>query len=105
MFANKNPYDLRMVEDIASTLGSGNKLTHDGPIYHVKIDERTDTWSVTCLGTECVDSPYKGKYYGRDNLPKTLMDKLVVLNMVEPQNPQVDGVGLRSTPNTFWVYG
>ena len=50
---------LRMIEDIATTLGSQNKLTHKGPIYHVKVDPNQDTWKITCLGTECVDSPYK----------------------------------------------
>ena len=46
---------LRMIEDIATTLGNQNKLTHKGPIYHVKVDPNQDTWKITCLGTECVD--------------------------------------------------
>ena len=43
---------LRMIEDIATTLGSQNKLTHKGPIYHVKVDPNQDTWKITCLGSE-----------------------------------------------------
>ena len=66
----QRPYDLRMVESIASTLGSGNKLTHKGCVYHVKVNPDKDVWDVTCLGTECIDSPYKDKYYrGMENLP------------------------------------
>ena len=42
---------LRMIEDIATTLGSQNKLTHKGAIYHVKVELDKDIWQVTCLGT------------------------------------------------------
>jgi hypothetical protein len=37
---------LRMIEDIATTLGNQNKLTHKGPIYHVKVYSDLDTWSI-----------------------------------------------------------
>ena len=96
---------LRMVEDIATTLGNQNKLTHKGPIYHVKVDPNQDTWQVTCLGTECVDSPYKPLYCGVETLPTTLRKKLVVLNMLEPQQSEIEGVGLRTGQDSFWVYG
>ena len=96
---------LRMIEDIATTLGNQNKLTHNGPIYHVKVDSNQDTWQVTCLGTECVDSPYKPLYRGVETLPTTLRKKLVVLNMLEPQQSEIEGVGLRTGQDSFWVYG
>jgi len=96
---------LRMIEDIATTLGNQNKLTHRGPIYHVKVDPNTDVWKLTCLGTECVDSPYEPIYRGMETLPTDLRKKLVVLNMLEPQQSEVAGVGLRTGDDSFWVYG
>ena len=74
----QRPYDLRMIEDIAATLGSENKLTHDGPIYHVKINPDKDVWEVTCLGA--------------------------VLSILIPQQPEVVGVGLKVSDKSFWVY-
>lgn len=101
----QRPYDLRMIESIASTLGSGNKLTHKGCVYHVKVNPDKDVWDVTCLGTECIDSPYKDKYYrGMENLPADLKEKLMVLNILDPQQPEVEGVGLRISDKSFWVY-
>ena len=100
----QRPYDLRMIEDIAATLGSENKLTHDGPIYHVKINPNKDVWDVTCLGTECIDSPYKGKYYGVETLPTEFTERLAVLSILIPQQPEVVGVGLKVSDKSFWVY-
>ncbi len=96
---------LRMIEDIATTLGSQNKLTHKGPIYHVKVDSDRDVWQITCLGTECIDSPYKPTYYGVETLPADLRKKLATLHMLEPQQSEVAEVGLRSGEDSFWVYG
>jgi hypothetical protein len=95
---------LRMIEDIATTLGSQNKLTHKGAIYHVKVEPDKDIWQVTCLGTECIDLPHGGIYRGSETLPTELMSKLSVLNMLEPQQPEIEGVGLRSGEDSFWVY-
>ena len=96
---------LRMVEDIAITLGNQNQLTHKGPVYHVKVDPDQDAWQVTCLGAECVDSPYKARYFGVETLPADLRKKLVVLNMLEPQQSEVEGIGLRTGQDSYWVYG
>ena len=41
---------LSMVQDIATTLGNQNKLSHDGPIYHVNADPEYDWWKVLCIG-------------------------------------------------------
>ena len=65
---------LRMIEDIATTLGNQNKLTHKGAIYHAKA------------------------------LPTELQKKLAVLRMLEPQQSEVVGVGLRSGKDSFWIY-
>ncbi len=35
---------LRMIEDIATTLGNQNKLTHKGAIYHAKVEPDKDIW-------------------------------------------------------------
>jgi len=100
----QRPYDLRMIEDIASTLGSQNKLTHKGCIYHVKVDPDKDMWQVTCLGTECIDSPYKDIYYSTETLPTELKEKIMALSILEPQQGEVLGVGLRATDRSFWLY-
>lgn len=96
---------LSMVQDIATTLGNQNKLSHDGPIYHVNADPEYDWWKVLCIGIECVDNDYTGTYYSSDELPEELRDKILRLSVLEPQTPQVAGVGLRSGPTTFWVFG
>ena len=96
---------LRMIEDIAITLAYQNKLTHKGPIYHVRVYSDLDTWRITCLGTECVDSPYKPIYRGMETLPTDLRKKLAVLNMLEPKQSEVEGVGYRTGQDSFWVYG
>lgn len=95
---------LRMVRDIATTLGSQNKLTHKGAIYHVKVDADKDMFQLTCLGTECVDLPHGGIYCGTESLPADIREKLAVLRMLEPQQSEVAEVGLRSGDNSFWVY-
>jgi|TARA_R110002073_G_scaffold170062_1_gene326972 hypothetical protein len=114
----QRPYDLRMIEDIATTLGSmkeatvwtatvrgQNSLHHNGIIYHAKLNPDKDTWGITCLGTECIDAPYKDKYYdGMENLPTELREKIVVLSILEPLQPQVEGVGYRISSNSFWVF-
>jgi|OM-RGC.v1.028705385 hypothetical protein len=96
---------LDMVQDIATTLGNQNKLSHDGPVYHVTADPKYDWWKVLCIGIECVDNDYTGTYYSSDELPEELRDKILRLSVLEPQTPQVARVGLRSGPVTFWVFG
>ena len=110
----QRPYDLRMIEDIAATLGSmregtaqhrQNSLHHDGIIYHAKLNPDKNVWGITCLGTECIDAPYKDKYYdGMENLPTELGEKIVVLSILEPLQPQVDGVGYRISSDAFWLF-
>ena len=95
---------LRMDEDIATTLGNQNKLTHKGAIYHAKVEPDKDIWQLTCLGTECIDLPHGGIYRGTETLPTELQEKLAVLRMLEPQQPEVLGVGLRSGKDSFWIY-
>jgi hypothetical protein len=95
---------LRMIEDIATTLGNQNKLTHLGAIYHAKVEPDKDIWQLTCLGTECIDLPHGGIYRGTETLPTELQEKLAVLRMLEPQQSEVLGVGLRSGKDSFWIY-
>ena len=95
---------LRMIEDIATTLGNQNKLTHKGAIYHAKVEPDKDIWQLTCLGTECIDLPQGGIYRGAETLPTELQKKLAVLRMLEPQQSEVVGVGLRSGKDSFWIY-
>jgi hypothetical protein len=40
-----------------------------------------------------------------ETLPTDLRKKLAVLNMLEPQQSEVEGVGLRTGQDSFWVYG
>ena len=95
------PYydNLAMVKSIAETLNNQNKLSHDGPIYYVKVNIDTDYWQVSCVGLECVD------YSSSEELPESLRDKIRRLSVLEPQTPEVAGVGLRVAHNTFWIYG
>ena len=95
---------IRTIEDIATTLGSQNKLTHEGAIYHAKVDLDKDIWQLTCLGTECIDLPHGGIYRGTEALPTELQEKLAVLRMLKPQQSEVVGVGLRSGEDSFWIY-
>ena len=95
---------LRMIEDIATTLGNQNKLTHKGAIYHAKVEPDKDIWQLTCLGTECIDLPHGGIYRGTETLPTELQEKLAVLRMLEPQQSEVLGVGLRSGKDSFLIY-
>ena len=44
-------------------------------------------------------------YCGVETLPADLRKKLVVLNMLDPQQSEVAGVGLRTGEDSFWVYG
>ena len=100
----QRPYDLRMLKDSVANVVHENKLSHDGPIYHVHIDQNTNTWQVACIGMECVDSLYTGTYYTKDKVPDELLEKVTVLLMMEPQSNAIDGLGLRASTNTFWVY-
>ena len=95
---------LRMIEDIATTLGNQNKLTHKGAIYHAKVEPDKDIWQLTCLGTECIDLPHGGIYLCTETLPTDFQVKLAVLRMLEPQQSEVLGVGLRSGKDSFWIY-
>jgi len=53
---------------------------------------------------ECVDSHLAGTYYYGKHVPPLLQSKVAVLSMVEPNSPEVEGVGLRSSEDGFWVY-
>ncbi len=97
--------NLAMVKSIAETLNNQNKLSHDGPIYYVKVNIDTDYWQVSCVGLECVDTPYASSYSSSEELPESLRDKIRRLSILEPQTPEVAGVGLRVAHNTFWIYG
>ena len=99
------PHDhLRMLEDITNLRVHRNELTHKGRTYHVKICGHTGTWVVTCFGMECVDSHLAGTYHYGKHVPPLLRSKVAVLSMVEPNSPEVEGVGLRSSEDGFWVY-
>mgnify|MGYP003140486178 FL=1 len=93
-----------MLEDITNLQVHRNELTHKGLTYHVKICEHTGTWEVTCLGMQCVDSHLAGTYYYGERVPPLLRDKVAVLSMLKPNSPEVEGVGMRSSENGFWVY-
>ena len=51
---------------------------------------------------------FGGRFYelvdSIDILPRWVQDRLVVLNMLPP-NTAVDGVGVRLSRHTFWVFG
>ena len=94
-----------MMPDIVKLNMGRKQLPRDGIVYHVKVYLDSDTWYVTCIGMECVDSQLAGTYYGSHTLPKPLADKLAVLALLEPDaNHHIDGVGVRSGDDSFWVF-
>ena len=96
---------LRMMPDIVKLNAGRKQLPQNGIVYHVKADLNSDTWHVTCIGMECVDSHLAGTYYGSQTLPKALTDKLAVLALLEPDaTHHIDGVGARSGEDSFWVF-
>lgn len=96
---------LRMMPDIVKLNVGRKQLPQNGIVYHVKADLNSDTWHVTCIGMECVDSHLAGTYYGSQTLPKALTDKLAVLALLEPNaTHHIDGVGARSGEDSFWVF-
>ena len=96
---------MRMMPDIVKLNMGRKQLPRDGIVYHVKVYLDSDTWYVTCIGMECVDSQWAGTYYGSHTLPKPLADKLAVLALLEPDaNHHIDGVGVRSGDDSFWVF-
>ena len=96
---------MRMMPDIVKLNMGRKQLPRDGIVYHVKAYLDSDTWYVTCIGMECVDSQLAGTYYGSHTLPKPLADKLAVLALLEPDaNHHIDGVGARSGEDSFWVF-
>ena len=96
---------LRMMPDIVKLNAGRKQLPQNGIVYHVKADRNSDTWHVTCIGMECVDSHLAGTYYGSQTLPKALTDKLAVLALLEPNaTHHIDGVGARSGEDSFWVF-
>jgi len=107
LLTSKNLQDhqyTRMLADITKLRVHRNELTHEGIIYYIKICEHTGTWEVTCLGIECVDSYLAGTYYYGKRVPALLQERVTVLSMLEPNSPEVEGVGIRSSENGFWVY-
>lgn len=74
--------------------------------YNIQIHYTTKTVQVACIGMNCVDADLKGYYMSVDDLPLWVQDRLSVLMMLDVPPPlnDVDGVGSRLGPYTYWVY-
>ncbi len=74
--------------------------------YNIQIHHTTKTVQVACIGMNCVDADLKGYYMSVDDLPPWVQDRLSVLMMLDVPPPlnDVDGVGSRLGPYTYWVY-
>ena len=74
--------------------------------YNIQIHHTTKTVQVACIGMNCVDADLKGYYMSVDDLPLWVQDRLPVLMMLDVPPPltDVDGVGSRLGPYTYWVY-
>lgn len=112
-----------------SGLFDRSKLLENDTIYRVLVCPETNTYSVVCIGTECVDSPLKESYSSLDDMPDWFSRKLAMLCTMEPagsgnrpimpkltnegfpiitkpwnlKEPQVKGVGTRESVKCFWV--
>ena len=80
-------------------------LTHNGPMYFISINPTTEHVTLTCIGMECVDSIVKDKYGSIDELPKDILRRVSMLFIPDKIPLEIAGVGIRSTPHTFWVCG
>jgi len=95
---------------IMSTL---NMSTYDksqqDSVYHVKVDNDTDSIVLVCIGTDCVDSPLSDGYYCGKDIPEWLISKIAVLSIATHAtddiigNAWVDGIGKRIDEDTYWV--
>ena len=74
--------------------------------YNIQIHHTTKTVQVASIGMNCVDADLKGYYMSVDDLPLWVQDRLSVLMMLDVPPPinDVDGVGSRLGPYTYWVY-
>lgn len=75
----------------------------DGTVYRVYIDPTTNECDVTCLGLECDD--YLRMTKTVDKLPDWLTSKIAVLMLMDRDNYMhvVEGVGMRTNADIFYV--
>lgn len=76
-------------------------------MYRVEVHTDTNELNVTCIGMECVDSPFEGGYIANEAVPKWLQGRLSVLSICEydPPTTWIEGVGKRIDANVYWVVG
>ena len=90
-------------------MSTPNIFPYDKPqqdsVYHVKVDNDTDSVEVVCIGTDCVDSPLKDGYYCSKELPEWMINSISVLSITTCGDTQVwvDGIGKRIDEDTYWV--
>ena len=94
-------------------MSTRNTFTYDksqqDSVYHVKVDNDTDSVEVVCIGTDCVDSPLKDGYYCSKELPEWMINSISVLSITTygcddwEGKVWIDGLGKRIGEDTYWV--
>jgi hypothetical protein len=75
-------------------------------MYHIRISQDGKGVYVSTLGIDRVDGELYSFYNSVDELPQWVQERLSVLTMLSlpPPTSEVDKVGSRMGPNSYWVY-
>ena len=75
----------------------------DETVYRIYIQPSSFAIDVTCLGTECCERAYYGKYV--NDLPDWMQRRLAVLMLMEEEQygHVIEGVGFRKDRHVFYV--
>lgn len=75
----------------------------DETVYRIYIQPSSFAIDVTCLGTECAERAYYGKYV--NDLPDWIQRRLAVLMLMEEEQygHVIEGVGFRKDRHVFYV--
>ncbi len=72
---------------------------------HVVIRPISNYVHIRCLKGLTLDNNTKQHYLSLDDTPEWIRDRVYALSVLDPdENQIVENVGVRSAPDTFWVF-